>query len=129
LLLKFLFVVQYRVLHCSLAFILAQICPSRFNARYRSLINCFSVSLAQFKEHLTSDITVVQDFRLDSLENALAKIIHLVDELWSQSIIMQILKSLQISFLFCWSNHSIAISVFEKVKDQPSNPILFFNVI
>jgi hypothetical protein len=79
------------ILHCPLAFVLAEVGPCRLNARNIALIDSCYVGLAEFNEHLSSDELAIKHFRLYSFEDAGAQACHLSQEFWSQTFIWELL--------------------------------------
>ena len=73
--------------------------------------------MRKFQQHRSIDKFVVHLFRLDLHEDLLAQSIDILHKFLSQLTIMKRLQHLQFLFLFVRTDHSEAISFFEKETD------------
>ena len=85
--------------------------------------------MAKLQKHFACDVTAIQDFRFDSLKDPASQCRHLLYEFWPKPVVLEILKSLEVSFLLGRADHGVAITILEEVKNQPSDPVLLLNII
>lgn len=117
------------ILHGSLTLILAEISPGRLDARDRAFVDSFGISNAELEEHLSGDIAIVEYLRFHSLEDTTTERGHLLDELWSEFAILDLLQGLKVSLLLSRTHHCIAVTILEEVYHKSTDSVLFLDVV
>ena len=112
-----LFICLNTILDRSLALILTYIRPCILYVWECPCIDCFRITITQFKKHFTIEKFLIKSLWLYSLENSLSQEIYLLDKFTSQIFIFHRLKRLKLFFFFNWANHCEAITVFEKMTN------------
>ena len=112
-----------------MAFILAEICPGGFDAGEGATVYSGGIGCTELEKHLSCDLTTIEHLWFYSFKDSSAQCNHLINKLWPETFILNVLQHLQVFLLLRWPYNSKAVSICEEVKHESSNPIFLFNKV
>ena len=111
-----------------LTLFLTHVLPSWLNIGNGSLVDGINIWSNYWAVHVSIQFLILDRLHFDSVFDVAPKLHNLLNELWSQLIILQLVKRLKHLFIGQGSNHGAAISILEKRGQKSPDSIFFFSI-